>query len=77
MNLNCRAKLPPCAKCEVRTEGCHGKCKAYADWSAELRAENEKVTKARREYYAIDRYQRAHAGKILREKRRKTGKSKL
>lgn len=31
----------PCYKCELRTLGCHGKCKAYINWKSELNTINK------------------------------------
>lgn len=77
MNLNCRAKVPPCKECEVRELGCHSRCEAFLTWKAELDEMNRKVLQARYEAYELDRYCKAQAHKIYERKRKKSGKSKL
>lgn len=31
-------KHPPCKGCEERQHGCHGKCKRYSEWKADVDA---------------------------------------
>ena len=49
-NLCIAFKKSPCAKCEVRHEGCHGKCEKYNAWRMQyIKKKNIKREKKREE----------------------------
>jgi len=48
--------LNPCHGCGLRTEGCHGSCKAYLNWKIELKISREELYKKRHEVYELDHY---------------------
>jgi len=64
----------PCKDCQVRTEGCHGKCEAYGKWRTlheEMRSDYLKKIKCACE--AKDHYREA-VNKAVAKRHRQYGK---